>query len=420
LPLPSHAGDLQRPGCRATLVGMVARDARADPRRQVARLVLCCRRLRQASDAALDARTLMTKRAWPFLEQHPSSVTGTSIDLTRAYHAQWRAEGLEGEDRGVLHRPRVDPALNGEERRFRARTALCTWTYRTPAGSCIAIAAAVPAHLAVALQEIDFPGGDSASPAVQLVAGETFFVLFMEEEPDCFRRSSMCVGARGSHDGTLDACQRLTAPTCSGYPICREDSFSRSFPTALALRMASPGDCYGNLVPGHAADGAGTSMGREGNEPRHAAARGRDLCRRRGERAPRMLSQAETLILRETKPMLGGFDACWRPSASTRRSSLILVVDGFPVETEAGAGLFPWPTLLPPGPRLLHHAAKLNDLSRGLAPPRGGDAARPWRLGQSQPVAATTYSLDGNGIVMLGKVISCERKEEGSGGGKKK
>mmetsp|Transcript_76850 Transcript_76850/g.248976 ORF Transcript_76850/g.248976 Transcript_76850/m.248976 type:complete len:419 (-) Transcript_76850:119-1375(-) len=397
LPLPSHAGDLQRPGCRATLVGMVARDARADPRRQVARLVLCCRRLRQASDAALDARTLMTKRAWPFLEQHPSSVTGTSIDLTRAYHAQWRAEGLEGEDRGVLHRPRVDPALNGEERRFRARTALCTWTYRTPAGSCIAIAAAVPAHLAVALQEIDFPGGDSASPAVQLVAGETFFVLFMEEEPDCFRRSSMCVGARGSHDGTLDACQRLTAPTCSGYPICREDSFSRSFPTALALRMASPGDCYGNLVPGHAADGAGTSMGREGNEPRHAAdraetsvvrednepryaaARGRDLCRRRGERAPRMLSQAETLILRETKPMLGGFDACWRPSASTRRSSLILVVDGFPVETEAGAGLFPWPTLTLPRREAVPPRAEAHRLTARL--PSSSTEAAPRGLG---------------------------------------
>jgi hypothetical protein len=29
-------------------------------------------------------------------------------------------------------------------------------------------------------------------------------------------------------------------------------------------------------------------------------------------------------------------------------------------------------------------------------------------------------SKDGNGVVMLGKVISCERKEEGSGGGKKK
>jgi len=28
--------------------------------------------------------------------------------------------------------------------------------------------------------------------------------------------------------------------------------------------------------------------------------------------------------------------------------------------------------------------------------------------------------MDGNGVVMLGKVVSCERKEEGSGGGKKK
>jgi len=28
--------------------------------------------------------------------------------------------------------------------------------------------------------------------------------------------------------------------------------------------------------------------------------------------------------------------------------------------------------------------------------------------------------MDGNGVVMLGKVISCERKEEAAGGGKKK
>merc|ERR1712228_172672 len=28
--------------------------------------------------------------------------------------------------------------------------------------------------------------------------------------------------------------------------------------------------------------------------------------------------------------------------------------------------------------------------------------------------------MDGNGVVMLGKVVSCERKEEGSAGGKKK
>ena len=28
--------------------------------------------------------------------------------------------------------------------------------------------------------------------------------------------------------------------------------------------------------------------------------------------------------------------------------------------------------------------------------------------------------MDGNGVVMLGKVISCERKEEGAAGGKKK
>ena len=28
--------------------------------------------------------------------------------------------------------------------------------------------------------------------------------------------------------------------------------------------------------------------------------------------------------------------------------------------------------------------------------------------------------MDGNGVVMLGKVISCERKEEAAAGGKKK
>ena len=28
--------------------------------------------------------------------------------------------------------------------------------------------------------------------------------------------------------------------------------------------------------------------------------------------------------------------------------------------------------------------------------------------------------MDGNGVVMLGKVISCERKEDAAGGGKKK
>jgi len=28
--------------------------------------------------------------------------------------------------------------------------------------------------------------------------------------------------------------------------------------------------------------------------------------------------------------------------------------------------------------------------------------------------------MDGNGVVMLGKVISCERKGEGDAGGKKK
>ena len=28
--------------------------------------------------------------------------------------------------------------------------------------------------------------------------------------------------------------------------------------------------------------------------------------------------------------------------------------------------------------------------------------------------------MDGNGVVMLGKVVSCEKKEEGAAGGKKK
>jgi len=28
--------------------------------------------------------------------------------------------------------------------------------------------------------------------------------------------------------------------------------------------------------------------------------------------------------------------------------------------------------------------------------------------------------MDGNGVVMLGKVVTCEKKEEAAGGGKKK
>mmetsp|Transcript_76852 Transcript_76852/g.248985 ORF Transcript_76852/g.248985 Transcript_76852/m.248985 type:complete len:287 (-) Transcript_76852:205-1065(-) len=115
LPLPSHAGDLQRPGCRATLVGFATRGSEDRPRGQGRRLALCCRRLWQASDVALGVLTLMAKRAWPFLGRQTSSVTGTSIDLTHACNAQRACGRTEGRDCGVHHRPRVDPALNGEE-----------------------------------------------------------------------------------------------------------------------------------------------------------------------------------------------------------------------------------------------------------------------------------------------------------------
>jgi len=51
-------------------------------------------------------------------------------------------------------------------------------------------------------------------------------------------------------------------------------------------------------------------------------------------------------------------------------------------------------------------------------------------LQPQQPLVCDTFKnceglsrvafMDGNGVVMLGKVISCERKEEGDKGGKKK
>mmetsp|Transcript_76844 Transcript_76844/g.248960 ORF Transcript_76844/g.248960 Transcript_76844/m.248960 type:complete len:288 (-) Transcript_76844:113-976(-) len=154
LPLPSHAGDLQRPGCRATLVGFATRGSEDRPRGQGRRLALCCRRLWQASDVALGVLTLMAKRAWPFLGRQTSSVTGTSTDLTRACNAQRACGGTEG--RGLWGSPSSSgrPSLKWGGTCFRARTAFCAWAYGKLTGGYTEMGAAALLYLATALPQI--------------------------------------------------------------------------------------------------------------------------------------------------------------------------------------------------------------------------------------------------------------------------
>jgi elongation factor 1-alpha len=63
------------------------------------------------------------------------------------------------------------------------------------------------------------------------------------------------------------------------------------------------------------------------------------------------------------------------------------------------------------------HALKSNEMAQCSFQPQ-------------QPLVADTFKnceglsriafMDGNGVVMLGKVVTCERKDESAGGGKKK